>query len=166
MVTKQCSRCIFDADYLNIYGGYSTYAVGKWQLGYSFDEQLPSYRGFDYFWGFYGGLKDYFDKTAAIMPDHDDNDNIKNDDTEYYDFWENGEIYYASGTHSTYQYLDKLITIIDSHNSELNTNPFFIYAALQAQHVPFPDAETEFADTYELYADQCDKMKDRDGWDI
>ena len=90
--------------------------------------------------------------------------NIKNDDTEYYDFWENGEYYDASGTYSTYQYLDKIMSIMDDHNSELNSDPFFIYLALQAPHMPFPDAETEFGDTCdELYADQYDEMKDRDG---
>ena len=41
---------------------------------------------------------------------------------------------------------------------------FLFIQALQALHMPFPDAETEFGDTCdELYADQHDEMKDRDG---
>ena len=66
------------------------------------------YRGFDYFWGFYGGLENYCDKTAAILSDHSDSDDIKNDDTEYYEFWKNREYYNASGTYSTYQHLDNI----------------------------------------------------------
>ena len=55
-----------------------------------------------------------------------------------------------------------LIHVKRKYNSELNSDTFFIYSALQASHMPFPDAETDFGDTCdELYADQHDEMKAR-----
>ena len=39
------------------FGGYSTYAIGKWHLGFATWEHTPLYRGFDHFNGFYlGGM--------------------------------------------------------------------------------------------------------------
>jgi len=158
------------ADYLKTYGGYKTYAVGKWQLGYSFNEQTPNYRGFDYFWGFYGGLEEYFDKTAQIRPADGDPHKIRKDKTEYYDFWENMEPdYTAAGTYSTYQYLTKLTDIIDSHNKAdeddyVNEDPFFVYLALQAPHMPFPDEDTEFGTMCDtIYDKYYSDIEDRDG---
>ena len=39
---------------------YTTHAVGKWHIGHSSWEQTPTFRGFDSFYGFYGGGQDYF----------------------------------------------------------------------------------------------------------
>ncbi|CAP34693.2 Protein CBR-SUL-3 [Caenorhabditis briggsae] len=43
---------------------YSTYLVGKWHLGYCKKEFLPTNRGFDYFYGFYGPQTGYFNHSA------------------------------------------------------------------------------------------------------
>lgn len=47
------------ADKLNS-AGYSTYAVGKWHLGFYKRKYLPTRRGFDRFFGFYSGSADHF----------------------------------------------------------------------------------------------------------
>ena len=44
--------------------GYSTHIVGKWHLGFYEWSYTPTYRGFDSFYGFYGGHEDYFTHRA------------------------------------------------------------------------------------------------------
>ncbi|KAL5254080.1 hypothetical protein ACHWQZ_G013741 [Mnemiopsis leidyi] len=53
-------------------GGYSTYLVGKWHLGYSKWDYTPIKRGFDYFYGMYGGFADYYTHISA-EPESPDN---------------------------------------------------------------------------------------------
>jgi len=45
--------------------GYKTYGVGKWHLGYSSNARLPTYRGFDSWYGFYNGFVDYWTKEYS-----------------------------------------------------------------------------------------------------
>jgi hypothetical protein len=40
--------------------GYSTGAIGKWHLGYTNGLNLPQDKGFDEFYGFWGGARQYF----------------------------------------------------------------------------------------------------------
>ncbi|KIH60637.1 hypothetical protein ANCDUO_09104 [Ancylostoma duodenale] len=46
--------------------GYSTYLIGKWHLGYCRKEFLPTSRGFDYFYGFYGPQAGYFNHSSGF----------------------------------------------------------------------------------------------------
>ena len=39
---------------------YTTFAVGKWHLGMKTAAYLPSARGFDFFFGYYNGVMDYW----------------------------------------------------------------------------------------------------------
>lgn len=48
------------ADYLRDLG-YTTRAVGKWHLGFFRREYTPRFRGFNSFFGYYGGLISYYD---------------------------------------------------------------------------------------------------------
>ncbi|KAF5291764.1 hypothetical protein FQA39_LY14252 [Lamprigera yunnana] len=45
--------------------GYSTQLVGKWHLGYPYKNTTPTYRGFDYHYGYWNGFIGYFDHFAG-----------------------------------------------------------------------------------------------------
>jgi arylsulfatase B len=45
--------------------GYETHLVGKWHLGYCNSSFQPHNRGFDTFYGHYGGSLDYFNHTKV-----------------------------------------------------------------------------------------------------
>lgn len=45
--------------------GYRNHLVGKWHLGYCKREFLPTSRGFDYFYGYYGPQEGYFNHSAS-----------------------------------------------------------------------------------------------------
>ena len=58
---------IAPANYLFI-PGYSTHIIGKWHLGFFRWPYTPLYRGFDSFYGFYGGAQDYYShKREGIL---------------------------------------------------------------------------------------------------
>lgn len=47
--------------------GYRNYLIGKWHLGYCKKEFLPTERGFDYFYGFYGAQEGYFNHSTGTV---------------------------------------------------------------------------------------------------
>ena len=47
--------------------GYETHLVGKWHLGHCNSSFHPHNRGFDSFYGHYGGSMDYFEHTKVII---------------------------------------------------------------------------------------------------
>lgn len=46
--------------------GYSTNIVGKWHLGYGSRNFTPTYNGFDYHYGYWGGFIDYYRRRSAL----------------------------------------------------------------------------------------------------
>lgn len=46
--------------------GYSTNLVGKWHLGFAEKEFTPTYRGFDYHYGYWGAYIDYYQRRAKM----------------------------------------------------------------------------------------------------
>lgn len=45
--------------------GYATHLVGKWHVGLSRPEYLPTARGYDTFYGLKGGYIDYYSYNSA-----------------------------------------------------------------------------------------------------
>lgn len=43
---------------------YHTYLVGKWDCGFASHDQIPSHKGYDYFYGYLSKANGYFDKMG------------------------------------------------------------------------------------------------------
>uniref|UniRef100_A0A1I7TW56 Sulfatase domain-containing protein n=1 Tax=Caenorhabditis tropicalis TaxID=1561998 RepID=A0A1I7TW56_9PELO len=112
---------------------YSTYLVGKWHLGYCKKEFLPTNRGFDYFYGFYGPQTGYFNHSAdqyhrelkRVVKGLDLFEEVGNGKS-VPDFSQNG-------VYSTDLFTDVAMSVLDNHN---NTKPFFMFLSYQAVHPP------------------------------
>ncbi|WP_068473609.1 sulfatase-like hydrolase/transferase [Saccharicrinis aurantiacus] len=129
--------------------GYKTGAIGKWHLGAAEDFH-PNNRGFDYFYGFLGGGHDYFriDMTKPV--------------------WEA----YLQGLVRNKRPADfeGYLTTALSHDAvnfvnENKNNPFFLYVAYNAPHMPL-QAPKEDIESYahiknkkrQVYAAMIDVM--------
>lgn len=47
--------------------GYDTHMIGKWHLGHFEARRTPIHRGFDSFFGAYGGWIDYYNHTSDCL---------------------------------------------------------------------------------------------------
>jgi len=116
--------------------GYRTYMVGKWHIGYSSVSRTPTYRGFDYFYGYYNGFIDYYNKTYGDYLDLTENTDLVTDATEL-----------DSTYHSAILFQTKAEKILESHSESYASQPFFLYYSLQLMH-------TEWA-ADQIYIDRC-----------
>ncbi len=99
--------------------GYSTAAIGKWHLG-DFPKFWPNNRGFDYWYGMYGGGMSYWGDHKSNLPPESG-------------ILRNGEIVPPSEiSYLTDDFTDEAIGFIDREKD----NPFFIYLAYNAPHGP------------------------------
>lgn len=104
--------------------GYSTMAIGKWHLG-----QLPQFRplvrGFTDHYGFLGGGRSFLplkeSQGVAFVPK----------DPDQVDLWRN-EQRVEDPPYLTDAFGDAAVSYIERHKS----NPFFLYLAFNAPHVP------------------------------
>ncbi len=116
---------------------YQTALIGKWHLGVH-REQVPMARGFDYQYGFYGASSIYTPKKhwsgiinyehAAFSAQHQ---------------WKTGRKEQAAilrnqkeiieERYLTFAFRDEMMQYMEEHKDE----PFFIYGAFSAPHVPF-----------------------------
>lgn len=98
--------------------GYKTAAFGKWHLGHN-PENRPNQRGFDYFWGFLSGGRNYFHNDRNDQPG-----NVRS--------------VRENDTFTTFEgYLtdvlgDQLVDYIDQNKD----HPFFVYWSPNAPHTP------------------------------
>ena len=103
--------------------GYRTYLVGKWHLGMSSTARLPTYRGFDYFYGFLNGFVDYWTKEYSGYLDLQNGDALETD-----------QALISSDLHNAYLMSCKTVDAINTHATTYKTQPMFLYAALQLIH--------------------------------
>jgi arylsulfatase A-like enzyme len=110
--------------------GYTTGMVGKWHLGHAEQFQPPS-RGFESFFGFWGGAHSYLRSGIAS-----DNPIVRGrepvEETEYL----------------TDAFAREAVAFIDEHQAE----PFFLYLAFNAVHGPM-EATEEYTQRFESIRD-------------
>lgn len=124
--------------------GYATGLVGKWHLGFG-EEHLPIHRGFDYQYGFYGAFSLYTPsrKTPGYV-------NYIQDDMSSHHQWNMGRNEQAAirendrvveeEDYLTFALRDKAKHFVSTHKNE----PFFLYLAFSAPHVPFQAPQAYF----------------------
>ncbi|MCG6157597.1 arylsulfatase B [Rubinisphaera margarita] len=115
--------------------GYETAVCGKWHLGHSRPEYLPTSRGFDHQYGHYNGAIDYF--KLERDGGHDWHRNDKRLDEEGY---------------STNLIADEASRLIKEHDQ---SRPLFLYVPFNAPHTPL-QAPQKYIDQYKHF-----KQKDR-----
>src|SRR5690606_27809771 len=117
------------------HNGYRTIALGKWHMGDD-ARYFPLKRGFDEFYGFVGGHRDFFgyegqapSPTLALY----DNDKIVPE---------------SAVTYLTDMLTDRAISFVEANTQQ----PFFMYLAYNAVHTPM-NAQQELMDRFSHIAD-------------
>ena len=100
--------------------GYNTGLIGKWHLGDK-SQNHPLKNGFDYFWGFISGARNYF-----YDPNEKSRNSIRNVVENYSETNFEGYLTDVLG--------DKAVSFIDK-NHQSNT-PFFLFLSFNAPHTP------------------------------
>lgn len=124
--------------------GYKTYAVGKWHLGMSTANHLPTNRGFEHFYGYYGGYIDYWTKTYEVIGESA----VDADQSLYVDLHEDDNLVtnsdeLDSNLHTGYLFEQKAENYIALHAEKHSDKPMFLYYGLQLVHYPL-QAPDEF----------------------
>ena len=102
--------------------GYTTYMMGKWNLGNASPYQLPTARGFDYYLGFLDAYNHYWSKLNPDFPDY--KDFMYSDKTCYY-MYDGDDV----EEYSTTIFQNAAVAAIDGH--DFDVSPMFLYMALQ-----------------------------------
>lgn len=126
--------------------GYFTAAVGKWHLGFS-ERFQPQQRGFDEFYGFLGGGHDYFpEKFRAKFQKQKESG--RPHIAEYVKPLMHNNAEVVENEYITDALSRETVRIIkEAANKE---NPFFIYLAYNAPHVPLEAKEEDMAQFPEI----------------
>lgn len=108
--------------------GYRSYMVGKWHLGFLTWAHTPTFRGFEYFMGFYGGGQNYNRHMAEHAYDFREDATRRCGRTCSRVAWE------LQGEYSTHVFTRQAINIIERHDA--HRAPMFLVLSFQAVHFP------------------------------
>ncbi|NIJ45670.1 arylsulfatase A-like enzyme [Wenyingzhuangia heitensis] len=126
---------------------YNTAAFGKWHLGFAEGKYQPLDRGFDYFFGFLGGGKNYFEREYedAFYRRQDSKNPVIN---EYQDPLQRNRTYVDRNEFDKDDYLTDVLTndaINYIQKNKSKENPFMMYLAYNAPHTPLQAPADEIA---------------------
>lgn len=107
--------------------GYKTAIIGKWHLGNA-DKYHPTKRGFDFFYGFRGGARSYFEFN-------DQNPNHRVEDYLEFGF----KKFKEDSEYLTDAFANKTINFIETNYKK----PFFLMLAFNAVHTPMEAEEKD-----------------------
>ena len=121
--------------------GYTTYMLGKWNLGNAAASDLPTARGFNYYLGFLDAYNYYWTKRNPDFPDYKD---FMYSDNQCYYMYDGADM----NQYSTAFFKDAAVASIEGH--DFDESPMFMYVALQSARAPFEDTgySTGITDTY------------------
>lgn len=119
---------------------YSTYMVGKWDIGHFSTKVVPTARGFDSFQGYYGSAIDYDShavRHAQYCTTHECKVWLQQcSDRNLYDYHDGMENL-ANANYSTWAFESFAEAALAKHVTEKTTkSPLFLYLAHQAPHAP------------------------------
>eukprot|EP00051_Salpingoeca_urceolata_P015673 m.204562 g.204562 ORF g.204562 m.204562 type:complete len:543 (-) comp18472_c1_seq5:132-1760(-) len=127
--------------------GWATHAIGKYHLGFYSWPHTATFRGFDSFYGFFGGGQDYLTHVEA-----DGSESPGPQLGNGYDFWQTDgrncgpgcavPLRNASGVYSTSAFSQRAVDLVQAHDG---VKPLFVYLAFQAVHGPI-EAPQEYVD--------------------
>jgi arylsulfatase B len=156
--------------------GYATHAVGKWHCGFATPEQTPLGRGFDSYFGYFGGFNDYLHAWSeqacnessctnhSISYEHSPADFTKCTNSSVHarhlrsttDLWEN--THPAHGLNGTgfeeAQFEERVLGIIAGHNPEI---PLYLYYPMHLVHSPLCVPEG-YLEKFEFIRDADDNV--------
>ncbi|EPR67657.1 Arylsulfatase [Cyclobacterium qasimii M12-11B] len=104
--------------------GYKTGHIGKWHVGYN-PSSMPNQQGFDYSYGHMGGC---IDNYSHYFYWHGPN---------RHDLWRNGEEVWEDGSY----FPDRMVEEIEGFLESNQSDPFFLYWALNIPHYPLQGQE-------------------------
>lgn len=116
--------------------GYRAHAVGKWHVGMMSFNHTPTFRGFESFYGFYGGSENYYTHGATEYKRRGGKKNIidfRRDASEFCGIGCSEVPVRDIGQYSTDLFTREAINLISSHDV---STPLFLYLAYQAVHGP------------------------------
>jgi autotransporter-associated beta strand protein len=127
------------ADHLKALG-YSTGMIGKWHVGYEEGVNLPNDKGFDEFYGMWGGGRDYF---ADWHPARIIRKGTQNYESQYRAGGNPADYDPIQGRYVTDAFGDEAADFISRHAGE--EQPFFLYMTPIAPHTPHQPKQQDLA---------------------
>jgi arylsulfatase A-like enzyme len=117
--------------------GYQTHGVGKWHLGHAKEELLPTFRGFQSYYGFYvSGSQDYYNHTRKGAYD------MRWDQSEF--CGENcSQVMDERGNYSTHIFGREATRVVNEYAPA--DGPLFLYLAFSAVHTPLQVPDEYFS---------------------
>jgi arylsulfatase A-like enzyme len=110
--------------------GYSSHAIGKWHCGMMAYTYTPTFRGFQSFYGYYGGGEDYFKHDSRNAYD------LRRDSGSQCGKGCSHLAVEDYGNYSTHLFTREAVKIVQQHDTSAGAAPLFLYLAYQAVHAP------------------------------